>query len=598
MDLMKTRTRRGITLTMAYLFIALVMTEPLIFHFRDYAMAGLEDGAMSIWNLWWMKYSVMNLGQSPFHTDFLFYPDGASLTFHSMPKVQGLVGIPLQYLVGITMAYNIIFLLTFVLTALATYWLVYQLLGERLPAFLAGVLYAYCPARWGHLGHSQLLATMLIPVYILLLIKGREALEKGGRRPWIYFSLAGLALAVTAYDTEYYAVFMLMFSALYFFFYVPFEWKASLFRRWGLLFVGLTVSATVFTAIFLPMLLAAKREIGASGDFVTFPANWAIMYSADLLAFFVPHIRGEYLGSIFRYSSAAEITFLGWLAMILAVAGIVAYRRRRDTWLWVMTALFFGVLALGPKVIILGKVTGIPAPYLVLTKVPVLNSVRVPSRFVVIVMLAVAILAAYGCSALFSTIRRRGWSSAAVPLAAVVILLLIYIEFKPLYPLSSTTSPSVYSEIAASDIPGSVITLPMGWEAGAYNTGLERTYTEMFQIDHKRPILGGMLARAPKELVFQGIYTPVVDFLADPAQLTPSDPDRDSAMISRFQEHYDVAFIVAHKVTPAFIFEDEEIRAPSGMTPEALEKVDKYVTGYLGMEKFSETDEIIAWRRL
>ncbi|MHB9112777.1 MAG: hypothetical protein ACYC4D_09180 [Thermoleophilia bacterium] len=596
MNPMKTRVRRGITLTMAYLVIALVMTEPLLFNFSDFAMAGLEDGSMSVWNLWWMKYSVMDLGQSPFHTNYLFYPDGASLTFHSMPKVQGLVGIPLQYLAGLTVAYNIILLLTFVLTALATYWLVYHLLGERLPAFVAGVLFAFCPARWGHLGHSQLLATMLIPVYILFVIKGREALEEGGRRPWIWFSLAGLVLAMTAYDTEYYAVFLLMFSALYFIFYVPLEWKATLFRRWSLLLVGLTVAGTVFAVLFSPMLLAAKREIAGSGDFVTFPASWSIKYSADVLSFFVPNM-GEYLGKFFRFAGAAEVTFLGWLAMILAVAGIVAFRRRRDTWLWVMTALLFGVLALGPKVRILGKVTSIDAPYLVLTRVPVLNSVRVPSRFVVIIMLAVSLLAAYGCSALFSTIRRRGWGSAAVPLAAAVILLGIYIEFKPLYLLSCITSPPVYSEIAASDMPGSVITLPMGWEAGGNVTTLERTYTELFQIDHKRPILGGMLARAPKELVFQGIYTPVVDFLADPVQLTPSDPDRDPAAIARYQERYDVAFIVAHKLTPTLIIKGEEVRLPSDLTPEALEKVDKYVTGYLGMEKFAETDEIIAWRR-
>lgn len=594
---MKTRMRRGITLTLSYLVIALVMTEPLIFHFSDSSMTGLEDGAMSIWNLWWMKYSIMDLGQSFFHTNYLFFPDGASLTFHSMPKVQGLVGIPLQYLAGVTIAYNIIFLLTFLLTALATYWLVYHLLGERLPAFIAGVLFAYCPARWGHLGHTQLLSTMLIPVCILFVIKGREELEEGGWKPWVWFSLAGLAIAVTAYDTEYYAVFLLMFLAFYFFFYIPLKWKAALFRRWGLLLAGLTLSGIVFAILFSPMLLAAKREISTSGDFVSFPASWANLYSADLLSFFTPNFYSQYLGSIFGYNPGFDITFLGWLAVILAVVGILAYRRRRDTWLWVMTALLFWVLALGPKVKILGNVTSIDAPYLVLTRLPVINSVRVPSRFVVIVMLAVSVLAAYGCSALFSYIRRRGWGTVAVPLAATVILLGIYIEFKPQYYLLSNVSPPVYSEIAASDIPGSVITLPMGWEAGGNVTNMENTYTELFQIDHKRPMLGGMLARAPKELVYQGIYSPVVDFLADPVQLTPSDPDRDPAAIARYQERYDVAFIVAHKVTPAILLNGEEKKMPSDLTPEAIEKVDKYVTGYLSMEKFTETEEIIAWRR-
>lgn len=594
---MRTKTRRGITLTLAYLVVTLVLTEPLIFHFRDFTMAGLEDGSMSIWNLWWMKYSVMDLGQSPFHTDFLFYPDGASLTFHSMPKVQGLIGVPLQYLAGITVAYNIIFLLTFLLTALATYWLVYHLLGERLPAFIAGVLFAYCPSRWGHLGHTQLLSTMLIPAFVLFIIRGRESLEEGGRKPWVWFSLAGLAMAVTAYDTEYYAIFMLMFAALYFFFYVPLEWKSALFRNWGLLLAGLIVAGTIFAVLFSPMLLAAKRELSANGDIVTFPAGWTVKYSADILSFFVPTIYAQYLGSIFRFEPISDTTFLGWLAVILAITGVVAFRRRRETWLWVMTVMIFGILALGPKLRFLGKITSIDAPYVFITWIPLLNSVRVPSRFVVIVMLAVSVLAAYGCSFLFGYIRRRGWGRMAVPLAAALLLLGIYIEFKPLYHLSSNVSPPVYSEIAASDIPGSVITLPLGWEAGAYFTSVERTYAELFQIDYKRPMLGGMLARAPKELVYQGMYTPVIDFLADPMQLEPSDLDRDPKAIARFQEHFNVAFIVAHKVPPALFFEGEEMRLPSDLTPEALEKVDKYATGYLGMEKFAETDEIIAWRR-
>ena len=33
------------------------------------------------------------------------------------------------------------------------------------------------------------------------------------------------------------------------------------------------------------------------------------------------------------------------------------------------------------------------------------------------------------------------------------------------------------------------------------------------------------------------------------------------------------------------------------LSPVGIERVDKYVTTYLGMEKFAETDEIIAYRR-
>ncbi|MBI5871398.1 MAG: hypothetical protein HZB44_10685 [Actinobacteria bacterium] len=594
---MKTRARRGITLTLAYLVIALVMTEPLVFHFGGFSMAGLEDGSMSVWNLWWMKYSLVDLGQSPLFTDYLFYPEGVSLTFHSMPKVQGLFGIPLQYLAGLTIAYNIIFMTTFLLTALAAYWLVYHLLGERLPAFIAGILFTYCPVRWAHLGHTQLLSTMLIPVYILLVIKGREALEAGGKRPWTWFILAGLALAVTAYDTEYYAVFMLFFSVVYFFFYFPPGWKPELFRRWGMLFAGLIVAVAVFAALFSPMLLAVQQELAASGDYFTFPPSAVAKLSADLLSFFVPPVTMQFLGEVFDFTPISDTTFLGWLPLLFAVVGVVAFRRRRDTWLWVITAVLFASMALGPHVVIYRETTSIPGPYLLLTKMPLVNSVRVPGRFTVIVMLAVSILAAYGFSALFRYIRGREWHRLAVPVAVALILLGIFIEFKPLYVISSNSAPPVYTEIAASGTNGSVITLPMGWEGGDDLTGMERTYTQLFQTESHKPMLGGMVARAPKELLFSGLYAPVVDFLADPVRLEPSDLDRDPAAVARFRERYDVAFIVAHKLTPELFFKGEFAQLPSDLTPESLDKVDRYVTDYLDMEKFAETDEIIAWRR-
>ncbi len=606
MTFFKSRAGRGAALTLGYLALTLIMTYPLVFHFHNYVFAGMEDGSMSVWNLWWMRFSLFDLWQSPLHTDYLFYPDGMNLVFHSMPKVIGLVSIPLQYIAGLTIAYNLIVVSTFVLTGLTTYWLVHHLLGERLPAFIAGAFFAFCPYRMDQRPHLQLLSTMLVPVFILLLIKAREALAGGERRrPWILLALAGITLAATAYDSEYYSIFMLIFAALYLVVYFPLRLKRDALRRWLLLVSGLAMAVAIFAVLYLPMLIAAGRELAAEGDYVNFPALSTINYSSDLLAFFVPQATAKFLGPSFTFVTEhlyaySDTTFLGWLALTLALAGVWRFRRSRAVWLWVFVALAFGLLALGPYLVIDGTVSGKRAPYLFITKVPLLKSARVPARFGMMTMLAVAVLAGYGSSALLGCVRKISGKTArmAVPAVAALILLVTLFEYRALPDLSSTSYPPVYAEIAASGMPGSVITLPMGWEASNDTTGMERTYVQLLQSEHERPIPGGMVARAPKEAVFRGIYTPVIDFLADPVRLKPSSLDRDPEAIGRFMERYQVAFIVAQKSDLKVYIDGAGFgQFGSELTPEALARVDEYVTGSLKMERFAETDEIIAYRR-
>jgi hypothetical protein len=172
----------------------------------------------------------------------------------------------------------------------------------------------------------------------------------------------------------------------------------------------------------------------------------------------------------------------------------------------------------------------------------------------------------------------------------------MYIEYRPILQLMSISPPPAYSKIADSDLPGSVITLPMGWEGGDNLIGIERTYAQLFQIEHERPLIGGMLARVPKEQIYSGAYTPVIDFLADPVNLSPSDLDKDPEAIARFQDRYYVAYIVAHKRTPEHYLRGAFKQLPSGLSPESLVRLDRYITNYLDMELFDETDDILAYR--
>lgn len=600
---LRTKLRRGLSLAVAYTGLTLALTYPLILHFSTFFAGDSEDGASSVWAVWWMKYSLMDLHQSPLVCDYLFYPFGVSLTYHHMPKVMGLISIPFQYILGLTAAYNLLFVATFVATGLTTYWLVHRLTGERLPAFLAGAIFAFSPFRWGQQSHIALLSTMMIPVYFALLFQGMDTIVESGRRAWKYFVLAGVALAAAAYDTEQYVIFLLPLTALFALFFIPFRWDRGQFNRWFRLLAGLAVAGFTAALLYAPIFFSARAQMKSQGDFVSFPlgVSWP---GADLLSFFVPEGTFVFLGSTFdKFSqsfSPAETTYFGWTAITLAVVGLVANVRSRKVWFWAVTAMIFSALALGPYPIINGNVLSIRGPYILITKIPYINQGRAPGRFALLAMLAIAVLAGYGARALFRQFKqdrqdKKGLAAASILCA--VLLLVVCVEFKPSLTLTSNESPDVYREIASSGIQGSVIDLPLGWESGNLSTGDEKTFVQLYQPIHQRPMVGGFVSRAPKEAVMRGPYTPVIDYLVKPDQPEPSAPDKDPAAISRVMDEYRIAFIVVHKLGPEAIAQGAEKKVGTGLSSTAIANVDKYVTTYLGMEKFSETEDIVAYRR-
>lgn len=92
-DLLKARAIPVLGATAAYLGLALAMTYPLVRYFGSFAAAGSEDGAMSMWSLWWIKSSLLDLGQNPLNCQYLFYPDGINLVFTTSPKALALFSI-------------------------------------------------------------------------------------------------------------------------------------------------------------------------------------------------------------------------------------------------------------------------------------------------------------------------------------------------------------------------------------------------------------------------------------------------------------------------------------------------------------------------
>lgn len=93
-----------------FVVAAVAMTWPLAAQLDTHIPGDGGDAPMFVWNLWWVKYALLDLGQWPWVTHHIFYPQGVNLSFHTLTALHGLLSIPLQLATSPVVASNLLFL--------------------------------------------------------------------------------------------------------------------------------------------------------------------------------------------------------------------------------------------------------------------------------------------------------------------------------------------------------------------------------------------------------------------------------------------------------------------------------------------------------
>src|SRR5436190_20557065 len=84
-----------------FLAWAIVFTYPLVLRMGDSIVLTRGDDAwLHFSNLWWVDKALVDLHQSPYHTNYMLYPTGLSLYYHSLNVFDSVLSIPLQHLFG------------------------------------------------------------------------------------------------------------------------------------------------------------------------------------------------------------------------------------------------------------------------------------------------------------------------------------------------------------------------------------------------------------------------------------------------------------------------------------------------------------------
>lgn len=512
--------RAHLLILVVYTVLALVLTWPLAANFGTHVPGNGADDPPLTWNLWWIRHSLLDLQANPMECDYLFYPLGINLAFYTLTLLNGLLSIPLQAVLGLVVASNILLLSSFVLGAYGAFLLAFHFLSQawgrqaatdgHAPArsrsvalaasLVAGLLYAFSSAKLSYaaLGQWNIASSQWIPYYILLLYR-----LAGHPWKWRTPLLAALFFLLQAYAEMTYASFLVLFTLLWALWYgvaaLRRQQPGSL--RW--LALGLAAIACLVLIGLAPVLAAMIPDLQAEGDILVESEGFADVFSADLLGFLVPTMYHPLFGSLVEQfdfdHTVGQHLYLGYSVLIVAIVGVVACWRRAEARFWLLSALLFWLLTLGPRLRIDGRDMGIALPFALVAQLPFFEGNRYPSRYGVMLGLSLAILAAFGLHAILQRLRRPG--TAAIPwLAGLVAALFLFEHLSLPLPLSDMRVPAVYDWVA--ELPGefTLLDLPVAWRNGFRVTGTLDPiimFEQYYQTAHGRRILAGNTSRNP-----------------------------------------------------------------------------------------------------
>ena len=326
------RWRNGYAL-IGYLVLTIGMTWPMVTRLNSHFIGNNIDVWINMWVTWWTKRALTH-GLNLFHTDMMFYGQGTSLVFHSFSHVNTALELLLQPVVGALPAYNIVIMLTRVLSGFGMYCLVRYLTKQPAAAFFSGLVFAFIPYLMYETSHPVVVSTQWMPFFMLHLIR----LVREQRRRSILPAAAFFVL--TALSSWHLMLFLTFLAVLYLLTSLVFErssWSLSTWRDLVLAGLAALVVLSPFFYIFLrEVVLEPQSYMDAVGGIGT-----------DLAAFFLPAAGNPVLNLVSTDLVAGRPFYLGFLAIGLGiVAATMDWRRSRQ---WVIATVVLFVLSLGSQ---------------------------------------------------------------------------------------------------------------------------------------------------------------------------------------------------------------------------------------------------------
>lgn len=472
----------GIPLVIYFIIFA-IFTWPWLPNFSGYLFTDQGDGLQNVWNMWWIHESVTNLQQLPWHTNMLHYPFGVTLIGQTLNPFNGFAALGLMTFMPLTQAFNTMVIFSFVMGGITAFWLCYYFSKSYIGGLIGGAVFTFSSYHFAHAqGHMQLISLEWIPLFVLMwwmFVK----------KPSYWLAIgSSVSLFLVLFCDYYYFLYCLMTAVgivAYFWFrkQLPSLKKAKTLKPLGLFLI-------TSLAIIAPLPLALLYTNATTEFSGSHPAR---MFSTDLLSPFIPggfwrfHDLTDWYWSLLPANIFEATVYLGWSVIVVLIVSLI--RRKKytsDLLFWQILIVAFGILSLGPRLMIFGKtIEQLPMPYVIMERViPGMKLSGMPIRMMVMVTLGCAVIVAI-------VLAKVKFDSTKGKVLIGLFIVVFAIEMLPsALPLTNIKYPDYVFKLKSLPATGGVL------DEAAKSTPLQLYY----QTHYNKPMAFGYISRLPNEL--------------------------------------------------------------------------------------------------
>jgi len=390
--------RAGEAAIILALFTALTvaLTWPQAAHLRTH-VPWFDDSLLSVWRIAWIAHA---LGSPASLTDAnIFHPELRTLAYTDAVLLQGLIAAPFIMLgAGPVLVYNLLILGSIALSGAGMYLLARRWTSSQAGALVAGTVFSFVTYRFDHYMHLELQATVFLVLALWFLDRAFES------RRWRDMAGFGACMLLQLLSGIYYTVFLATALAIA----IPLRWRwldAEARARFAKQLAAVGAGCALVALPYLALYMQNRTTVGERSE------SEIRLYSATPVNYLSAEPLNAIYGPTTRTLGRSERRlFPGAIALVLAGLGLRGWSMRKTS--IAVIGLVGLVISFGLNTPVYGWLRVVLFTY---------RGLRAPARAAILVMLAVAMFAAWGWSRILASRPRWRIVGTAVVVSAMVL---------------------------------------------------------------------------------------------------------------------------------------------------------------------------------